>query len=93
MKIRFLTLLRMSLVTGLALFHLPEGSDSKNHLVAFLSEPSLVTASGRLLAEPKYRPIIPPSNVMVNPLIRPKQDGDFCKHSIEYIDGMILEVA
>jgi hypothetical protein len=93
MKIRFLTFLLMSFVTELALFHLPEGNNSKSHVAAFPSKPSLMTATRRLLAEPKYRPIIPPSNVMVNPLIRPKQDGDFCKHSIEQLDGMILEVA
>jgi hypothetical protein len=30
------------------------------------------------IAEPKYRPINPPTDVMVNPLVKPLYEGDLC---------------
>jgi hypothetical protein len=30
------------------------------------------------IAEPKYRPINPPADVMVNPLVKPLREGDLC---------------
>jgi len=34
--------------------------------------------SHRQLAEPKFKPINPPVDVMVNPLIKPIREGDLC---------------
>ena len=34
--------------------------------------------SYRRLAEPKFKPINPPVDVMVNPLIKPLREGDLC---------------
>ena len=34
--------------------------------------------SSRRLAEPKYRPINPPVDVMVNPLLKPIPESDLC---------------
>jgi hypothetical protein len=34
--------------------------------------------SYRQLAEPKFKPINPPVDVMVNPLIKPVREGDLC---------------
>ena len=92
MKIRIFPLYLMVLLISLALPHLPKGKDSKSQFVDLKKEQGFQIPSGGLLAEPKYRPIIPPSNVMVNPLIRPKQDGDFCKHLRPFLGERILEV-
>ena len=34
--------------------------------------------SYKKIAEPKYRPINPPADVMVNPLVKPLREGDLC---------------
>ena len=34
--------------------------------------------SNKKMAEPKYRPINPPVDVMVNPLLKPLREGDLC---------------
>jgi hypothetical protein len=34
--------------------------------------------SFRELAEPKFRPINTPADVMVNPLVKPLREGDLC---------------
>ena len=34
--------------------------------------------SYKKIAEPKYRPINPPADVMVNPLIKPVREGGLC---------------
>jgi hypothetical protein len=34
--------------------------------------------SYKKIAEPKYRPINPPVDVMVNPLTKPVREGDLC---------------
>ena len=92
MKIRIFLLKTMVLLIGLALPHLPKGKDSKSQFVALNKGHSLSIPPGRLLAGPKYRPIIPPTNVMANPLIRPKQDADYCMHLRPYLGERISEV-
>ena len=83
----------MAILIGLALPYLPKGKDSKSQLAALNKEPSLSIPTGRLLAGPKYRPITPPTNLMVNPLIRPKRDGAYCMQLIMPSDQKIAEVA
>jgi len=34
--------------------------------------------SYKKIAEPKYKPINPPADVMVNPLVKPLPEGDLC---------------
>ena len=34
--------------------------------------------SYKKIAEPKYRPINPPTDVMVNPLVKPLPEGGLC---------------
>ena len=93
MKLRILLLETMVLLIGLALPHLPKGKDSKSQFVALNKEQSFQLPRGSLLAEPKYRPIIPPANVMANPSIRPKQDEDYCMHLKTHLDGKITDGA
>jgi len=63
---------------GFRLYDSPQGKR--------LDKPFLLITPEGLLAEPKYRPIIPPSNVMANPLIRPLQDDAYCKQLIQYLN-------
>ena len=93
MKIRILLLETMVLLIGLALPHLPKGKDSKSQFVTLNKEQSFQLPPGRLLAEAKYRPIIPPANVMANPSIRPKQDDVYCMHLKPHLDGNTADVA
>jgi hypothetical protein len=92
MKIRVLPFLQMVLLIGLALPHLPKGKDSISQLVA-LNKESFPLPPGRFFAGPKYRPITPPTNLMVNPLIRPKRDGTYCIQLIMPSDQKIADVA
>jgi len=49
--------------------------------VAWLGRREANKADVRLykkIAEPKYRPINPPADVMVNPLVKPLREGDLC---------------
>jgi hypothetical protein len=51
------------------------------HSVARLGRREANKADVRLykkIAEPKYRPINPPADVMVNPLVKPLREGDLC---------------
>jgi hypothetical protein len=93
MKIRIFLLKTMVLLIGLALPHLPKGKDSKSQFVALNKGHSLSIPPGRLHAGPKYRPITPPTNLMVNPLIRPKRDGAHCMYLKTHLDGKITDVA
>ena len=93
MKIRIFPLFPMAILIGLALPYLPKGKDSKSQLAALNKEQSLSIPPGRLLAGPKYRPITPPTNLMVNPLIRPKRDGAYCMQLIMPSDPKIPKVA
>ena len=92
MKIRVLPFLQMVLLIGLALPHLPKGKDSISQLVA-LNKESFPLPPGRFFAGPKYRPITPPTNLMVNPLIRPKRDGAYCMQLIITSQPKIPKVA
>lgn len=92
MKIRIFPLFPMALLIGLAFPHLPKGKDSISQFVA-LNKESFPLPPGRFFAGPKYRPIIPPTNVMANPLIRPKQDAAYCMHLKPYLDRKITDVA
>jgi hypothetical protein len=93
MKIRIFPLYPMVLLIGLALPHLPKGNDSIRQLAALNKEHSLSIPPVRLLAGPKYRPINPPTNLMVNPLIRPKRDGAYCMQLIMPSEPKIPKVA
>ena len=93
MKIRMFPFLQMVLLIGLALPHLPKGKDSKSQFVDLKKEQGFQIPSGGLLAGPKYRPITPPTNLMVNPLIRPKRDGTYCMQLIIPSDQKIAELA
>ena len=92
MKIRVFPFLQMVLLIGLALPHLPKGKDSISQFVA-LNKESFPLPPGRFFAGPKYRPITPPTNLMVNPLIRPKRDGAYCMQLIMPSDPKIPKVA
>ena len=93
MKIKIFPLVPMVLLIGLALPHLPKGNDSIRQLAALNKGHSLSIPPGRLLAGPKYRPIDPPTNLMVNPLIKPKRDGAYCMQLIMPSQPKIPKVA
>jgi len=93
MKIKIFPLVPMVLLIGLAFPHLPKGNDSIRQLAALNKEHSLSIPPVRLLAGPKYRPINPPNNLMVNPLIRPKRDGAYCMQLIMPSQPKIPKVA
>ena len=90
--IKIFPLFPMVLLIGLALPPLPQGKDSISQFVA-LNKESFPLPPGDLLAGPKYRPITPPTNLMVNPLIRPKRDGAHCMYLKTHLDGKITDVA
>lgn len=93
MKIKIFPLVPMVLLISLALPDLPKGNDSIKQLAALNKGHSLSIPPGRLLAGPKYRPIDPPTNLMVNPLIKPKRDGAYCMYLKTHLDGKITDVA
>jgi hypothetical protein len=93
MKIKIFPLVPMVLLIGLALPHLPKGKDSISQLATLNKEQSLSIPPGRFLAGPKYRPINPPTNLMVNPLIRPKRDDAYCMQLIMPSQPKIPKVA
>ena len=60
------------LITGVFLARQTDDRLGKNE--AFMSGAQLY----KKIAEPKYRPINPPADVMVNPLVKPRREGDLC---------------